>query len=121
MAKTKTLNKRRQSIRSIRKITRTMELVSTACYKRAMDRAISAMAYTDRLTKMVANLASSGAEASHPLFEAHPEEKNVVLLVLTSNRGLCGGYNGAIVRSALHRWNELSADADHANADHASA
>ncbi|MDO4582828.1 MAG: ATP synthase F1 subunit gamma [Planctomycetia bacterium] len=107
MAKTKTLNKRRNSIRSIRKITRTMELISTACYRRAMDRAVSAMAYTDRLTKMVRNLASSGAEVSHPLLIPHEETKNVSLLVLTSNRGLCGGYNGSILRTAYHRWNQL--------------
>ena len=108
MAKTKTLNKRRQSIRSIRKITRTMELISTACYRGAMERAMSAMAYTDRLTNMVRNLAGSGAEVTHPLLVGHPETKTVQLLVLSSNRGLCGGYNGAILRRANRRWNELT-------------
>ena len=108
MAKTKTLNKRRQSIHSIRKITRTMELISTACYRGAMDRAMSAMAYTDRLTNMVRNLAGSGAEVSHPLLVEHPETKTVQLLVLSSNRGLCGGYNGGILRRAVRRWNELT-------------
>ena len=108
MAKTKTLNKRRQSIRSIRKITRTMELISTACYRGAMERAMSAMAYTDRLTNMVRNLANAGAEVTHPLLVGHPETKTVQLLVLSSNRGLCGGYNGAILRRANRRWNELT-------------
>ncbi|MDO4574353.1 MAG: ATP synthase F1 subunit gamma [Planctomycetia bacterium] len=107
MAKTKTLNKRRKSIRSIRKITRTMELISTACYRRAMDRAVNARAFTERLTRMVRNLAVSGAEVSHPLLTAHAEEKNVTLLVLSSNRGLCGGYNGSILRVAYQRWKEL--------------
>ncbi|MDO4856428.1 MAG: ATP synthase F1 subunit gamma [Thermoguttaceae bacterium] len=111
MAKTKTLNKRRQSIRSIRKITRTMELISTACYRGAMERAMSAMAYTDRLTNMVRNLAGSGAEVSHPLLVGHPETKTVQLLVLSSNRGLCGGYNGGILRRANRRWNELTGNA----------
>ncbi len=110
MAKTKTLNKRRQSIRSIRKITRTMELISTACYRGAMERAMSANAYTDRLTNMVRNLAGSGAEVSHPLLVEHPETKTVKLLVLTSNRGLCGGYNGGVLRSAVRRWGELSGE-----------
>ena len=111
MAKTKTLNKRRQSIRSIRKITRTMELISTACYRGAMERAMSAMAYTDRLTNMVRNLANAGAEVTHPLLVGHPETKTVQLLVLSSNRGLCGGYNGAILRRANRRWNELTGNA----------
>ncbi len=109
MAKTKVLNKRRNSIRSIRKITRTMELISTASYRRAMDRAISARAYTQRLTTMVGRLASTGAEISHPLLQAHEKVETVALLVLTSNRGLCGGYNSGLVRAGQTRWQELTA------------
>ncbi|MDO4551216.1 MAG: ATP synthase F1 subunit gamma [Planctomycetia bacterium] len=108
MAKTKILNKRRNSIRSIRKITRTMELISTASYRRAMERAVSSGAYTKRLTKMVRHLAATGAEISHPLLIPHPTEEKVALLVLTSNRGLCGGYNSSLVRAAQARWHELS-------------
>ena len=108
MAKTKVLSKRRKSIRSIRKITRTMELISTASYRRAMDRAISARAYTERMATMVQHLAQTGAEVSHPLLEAHPSTENVTLMVLTSNRGLCGGYNSGLVRAALARWNQMT-------------
>lgn len=108
MAKTKTLNKRRKSIRSIRKITRTMELISTASYRRAMDRANSATAYTSRLTRMVGQLANNRAEITHPLLTSHPVQEKVILLVLTSNRGLCGGYNGGLIRAANQRWKELT-------------
>jgi F-type H+-transporting ATPase subunit gamma len=107
MAKARALDKRRKSIRNIRKITRTMELIATARYKKAMDRATAASAYTRRITQVVADLATAGLEVSHPLLEAHDKTERATLLVLTANRGLCGGYNGAVFRAALVRYAEL--------------
>jgi len=107
MAKARALDKRRKSIRNIRKITRTMELIATARYKKAMDRATAATAYTRRITQVVADLARAGLAVSHPLLEAHEQTNNAVLLVLTANRGLCGGYNGSVLRTALPRLEEL--------------
>lgn len=107
MAKARALDRRRKSIRSIRKITRTMELISTAQFKRAMDRATAATAYTRRITALVGHLAHSGLEVTHPLLAPRPETKRAVLLVLSANRGLCAGYNGNIVRLAAARFHEL--------------
>ena len=107
MAKARALDKRRKSIRNIRKITRTMELIATARYKKAMDRATAATAYTRRITQVVADLAQAGLEVSHPLLDAHPETKTAALLILTANRGLCGGYNGGVLRAGLPRMEEL--------------
>ena len=107
MAKARALDKRRKSIRNIRKITRTMELIATARYKKAMDRATAATAYTKRITQVVADLAHAGLEVSHPLLEAHDKNERAILLVLTANRGLCGGYNGAVFRAAVARYEEL--------------
>jgi len=107
MAKARALDKRRKSIRNIRKITRTMELIATAQFARAMDRAMSASAYTKRITKLVADLAKAGAEVSHPLLQERPEPKRSVLLVLTANRGMCAGYNGSVQRLAFARWREI--------------
>src|SRR5688572_21610960 len=109
MAKARALDKRRKSIRNIRKITRTMELIATARFKKAMDRAHAATAYTQRITALVANLARSGLEVSHPLLEGRTETKSVILLVLTGNRGLCGGYNSNVQRAALPRFREVQA------------
>ncbi len=109
MAKARALDKRRKSIRNIRKITRTMELIATARFKKAMDRASAATAYTKRITQLVADLANSGLTVSHPLLEGRAETKKAMLMVLTANRGLCGGYNGAILRLALARLEELRA------------
>ena len=109
MAKARALDRRRKSIRSIRKITRTMELISRARFKKAMDRAIAASAYTKRMTKLVGDLARSGLPVSHPLLMPREETKRATLLVLTANRGLCGGYNGSIMRLATARYKELNA------------
>jgi F-type H+-transporting ATPase subunit gamma len=107
MAKARALDRRRKSIRSIRKITRTMELISTAQFKRAMDRATAAAAYTRRITALVGHLAHSGLEVTHPLLTPRPETKRAILLVLTANRGLCAGYNSSVLRLAVPRYHEL--------------
>jgi len=107
MAKARALDKRRKSIRNIRKITRTMELIATAKFKRAMDRATAATAYTDRMTALVADLTRSGLEVSHPLLEPRDETKKAVLLVLSANRGMCGGYNGNVLRLGISRYKQL--------------
>jgi F-type H+-transporting ATPase subunit gamma len=107
MANPRELDKRRRSIRNIRKITRTMELIATARFKKAMDRATAATAFTNRMTKLVQDLAASGLEVSHPLLEKRDTVKNVTLLALTANRGLCGGFNGNLQRAGYHRWMEL--------------
>jgi F-type H+-transporting ATPase subunit gamma len=108
MAKARALDKRRKSIRNIRKITRTMELIATARFKKAMDRAHAATAYTKRITQLVADLATSGLEVRHPLLESRDKVERVTLLVLTANRGLCGGYNGNVQRAAFQRYAELA-------------
>jgi F-type H+-transporting ATPase subunit gamma len=107
MAKARALDKRRKSIRNIRKITRTMELIATARFKKAMDRATAATAYTRRITQLVSDLAQGGLQVSHPLLQPHDRLDNATLLVLTSNRGLCGGYNSSVVRAAQIRLDEL--------------
>ncbi len=102
MAKTRALVKRRKAIRNIRKITRTMELIATARFKKAMDRAVEADAYTRKIAELVAELGkSSGKGANHPLLADRPEPKAGVLLVLSSNRGLCGGYNANVLKQLM--------------------
>ena len=109
MAKARALVKRRKSIRSIRKITRTMELISTARFKRAMDRAVAATAYTKRITTLLADLAQSDIEVHHPLLEVRQPVQRAALLLLSANRGLCGGYNSSILRLANSRLGRLQA------------
>jgi F-type H+-transporting ATPase subunit gamma len=107
MPNPRVLDKRRKSIRNIRKITRTMELIATARFKKAMDRASAATAYTNRITQLVRDLTESGLEVKHPLLEPRPNVQNATLLVLTANRGFCGGFNGNVIRAGFSRWLEL--------------
>ena len=100
MAKARALDRRRRSVRNIRKITRTMELIATARFKKAMDRSVAARDYTKQLVKILENIASVGADVVHPLLDVRPTKRTAVL-VLSGNRGLCGGYNSNIVRQSL--------------------
>ncbi len=113
MANPRELDKRRKSIRNIRKITRTMELIATARFKKAMDRASAATAYTDRITQLVSDLTKTGLEVSHPLLDGRETTNNATLLVLTANRGLCGGFNGNLIRAGLKRWETLQEEVPH--------
>jgi F-type H+-transporting ATPase subunit gamma len=112
MPKLRHLVLRRKAIQNIRKITRTMELIATARFKRALDRAVEAEAYTRKIAELAADLstaalpASSGAAPAalrHPLLEKRDPIRSSLLLVICSNRGLCGGYNTSILRVADQR------------------
>ncbi len=111
MAKARALDKRRKSVRNIRKITRTMELIANARFKKAMDRAVAANSFAQRITELLAAVVETGVQVQHPLLEAHATVKHAALLVLTANRGLCGGYNSGVLRAAAARWTELKAEA----------
>src|SRR5436189_2184014 len=100
MANSRVIVKRRKAIRNIRKITRTMELIATSRFKRALDRASEAEAFTRKIAELAADLSASATNVTHPLLQKRDKIKNRVLLVISSNRGLCGGYNGAILREA---------------------
>ncbi|MDR3109502.1 MAG: ATP synthase F1 subunit gamma [Planctomycetaceae bacterium] len=108
MANTKKLNSRRKSVRNIRKITKTMELIATAQFKRAMDRSVAINAYERRIVELVGHLTHAGiGDVVHPLLEEHKDIKHTRLLVLTSNRGLCGGYNSSVMRVSTPRIKEM--------------
>ncbi|GDX91538.1 MAG: ATP synthase F1 subunit gamma [Planctomyces sp.] len=101
MANRRLLVKRLKAVRNIRKITRTMELIATSRFKKAMDRATEAAEYTRKISEIVGDLGQAELRFSHPLLEKHAEEKRSVMLVLTANRGLCGGYNASVLRQAV--------------------
>ena len=110
MAKARAIIKRRKSIQNIRKITRTMELIATARFKKALDRAVEAEAYTRKIAELVADLGAESGAVSHPLLQAREPVRRARLLVLTSNRGLAGGYNGNVVRAATRRMQDAQAE-----------
>jgi len=101
MANRRVLVKRRKSIRNIRKITRTMQLIATARFQAAFNRAVASRPYTEKLAELVADLARAGDGLDHPLLKTRNPSAPAAVLVLTSSRGLCGGYNSSILRTAL--------------------
>ena len=103
MAKTRSLVQRRKAIQNIRKITRTMELIATSRFQRALKRALEAEAYTRKIAELAADLSANATNVQHPLLETREQIKSEVLLVLCSNRGLCGGYNAAILRDSKEK------------------
>ena len=107
MANRRVLVKRRKSIRNIRKITRTMQLIATARFQAAFNRAVAARPYTEKLAELVGDLSRAAGGIDHPLMKSQKPEAPVALVVLTSSRGLCGGYNANVLRMATTRLQEL--------------
>jgi F-type H+-transporting ATPase subunit gamma len=101
MANRRVLVKRRKAVRNIRKITRTMQLIATARFQAAFNRAVATRPYTEKLAELVADLSRAAGEVDHPLLKTHDEVPRSALVVLTSDRGLAGGYNGNVLRSSL--------------------
>ena len=101
MASPRAILKRTQSVKNIAKITKTMQMIATAKFKRAHDRAVAARPYTDKLTQLIGKLAeAAGADFAHPLLEVR-EPKKAVLIAISSNRGLCGGFNTNATKAAV--------------------
>ncbi|MGI6231070.1 MAG: ATP synthase F1 subunit gamma [Tractidigestivibacter sp.] len=93
MANLREIQRRMSSIKSTMQITRTMEMISTARIRRALRRAEEATPYKDAITHMLANVASAGFDDSQPLLQKHLTEKNVLFILIASDRGLAGGFN----------------------------
>jgi F-type H+-transporting ATPase subunit gamma len=100
MANRRVLVKRRRATQNIRKITRTMQLIATARFQAAFKRAVAGRPYTEKLTELTDRLASATTDVAHPLMRSPEATAPPLLVVLTSNRGLCGGYNANVLRSA---------------------
>lgn len=101
MANRRVLVKRRKSVRNIRKITRTMQLIATARFQAAFNRAVATKPYTEKLAELVADLSRAAGNVEHPLLQTHDDVNNSALIVITSDRGLAGGYNSNVLRAAV--------------------
>ena len=108
MANLREISRRMSSIRSTMQITRTMEMISTARIQKALARAEEASPYKDAITNMLANVAGAGFDDSQPLLRAHDEEKNVLFIIIASDRGLAGGFNILQQRTVEREMEKLS-------------
>jgi F-type H+-transporting ATPase subunit gamma len=109
MANRRVLVKRRKAVRNIRKITRTMQLISTARFQAAFNRAVATRPYTEKLAELVADLSRAAGDVDHPLLRTNPGADHAALVVLTSDRGLAGGYNASVLRTATAHLDEQPA------------
>jgi F-type H+-transporting ATPase subunit gamma len=102
MAKARAIVKRRKAVRNIKKITKTMQMIATAKFQKSLKRAVGTKPYTMKVRELVRELAASVGNVEHPLLR-RPDETDrtnrIALLVITSNRGLAGAYNGSVLRA----------------------
>ncbi len=110
MAKARAIVKRRKAVQNIRKITRTMQLIATARYQQAYNRAVATRPYTEKITELVSHVSGTAEAVDNPLLREEAVAQRRAVVVLTSNRGLCGGYNAGILRTALAHIDKLGED-----------
>ena len=109
MPSLKEFRNRIASVKSTQKITKAMQMVAAAKLKRAQDAADSARPYANRIAGVVANLAAAaaGSQAAPMLLRGTGKDEVHLIVVMTAERGLCGGFNSQIVRLARERIGEL--------------
>src|ERR1700692_3599933 len=106
MANVLDIRRRIRSVKSTRQITKAMKMVSAAKLRRAQERALAARPYGQMLTNVLKSLVKRAdvidedtGQAKHPLLETR-EERNIVLVVVTGDRGLAGGFNSNLLKAA---------------------
>ena len=83
-----------------------MQLIATARFQAAFKRATATKPYTEKLAELVADLSDAAADVDHPLMKTHDDVKKSAMVVITSKRGLCGGFNSNVLRTAIHHLDE---------------
>ncbi|MCH7631642.1 MAG: ATP synthase F1 subunit gamma [Planctomycetes bacterium] len=110
MANRKVLLKRRKTARNICKITRTMQLIATARFQAALARTTATKPYTEKLAELVGDLSEAAEGIDHPLMETHDDVKRHALVVISTQRGFCGGYNANVLKVATAHENDHRTD-----------
>jgi len=100
MASTKEIKRRIKSVKSTKKITKAMELVAASKMKRAVSSTLASRLYAEYSWEVLTSIARNTEKITHPLF-LEREVKNILLLLITSDRGLCGAYNTQIIKKVL--------------------
>ncbi|MEX2217951.1 MAG: ATP synthase F1 subunit gamma [Phycisphaerales bacterium] len=105
MAKTREIRKRIKAVSNIRRITKTMQMIATSKFARAQQRATATKPYTEGVFGLVTELGATAGNVSHPLIGGAEgrgaKGKGELTLIITSDRGLCGPYNGTVLRTAM--------------------
>lgn len=99
MASLKNIRKRINSVKSTRQITKAMKMVAAAKLRRAQENVLAARPYAQKLTEVLQRLSGSGGQSDNPLLQKEKSER-ALLIVISSDRGLCGGFNANICKAA---------------------
>ena len=106
MAGSKEIRTKIKSVENTRKITRAMEMVAAAKMRRAQERMRAARPYAEKIRQVAAHLARANLEYKHPYLVKREQIKNVGIIVITSDKGLCGGLNTNVLRLVTLRMKE---------------
>jgi len=101
MAKVREIKKRIKAVGNIRRITKTMQMIATSKFARAQQLAVAGKPYSEALFELVGQLASGLGDTTHPLLQPGKPGGKELSLVITSDRGLCGPYNGSVLRAFM--------------------
>jgi F-type H+-transporting ATPase subunit gamma len=108
MAQTREIKKRIVAVGTIQRITKTMQMIATAKFTAASQRARATRPYTRTIRRLVGELAAAAGEIEHPLIDGPPAPvRRELLLAISSDRGLCGAYNANVLRAAIAHIREL--------------
>jgi len=106
MATGKEIRTKIESIKKTQKITRAMELVAASKMRKAQDRMLTSRPYAEKVSQVIGHLANAHPEYHHPFLEDHKEKKSVGYIIVTTDRGLCGGLNNALLKKVLSTMRE---------------
>jgi len=109
MATLKSIRKRIVTVKSTQKITKAMKMVAAAKLRRAQNAVIASRPYAQKLKEVVGSVVARSEGSGHPLLKAHEATKTAEVMVFSSNRGLCGGFNSNLLRKADTFVKELKA------------
>ena len=104
------LRRRIKSVESTKKITRAMELIAATRVVKAQERAAASRPYAAEITSVILDLVKAGAARESALLRPHDDARTTALVVITSDRGLCGAYNSTIIRNAERELIDRRAD-----------
>ena len=110
MAQIRAIRKRMTAVGTIARITKTMQMIATAKFTAALARARDSRPYTDAIRRLVGEVSGAAGEYDSPLFSAKGDTKKELLLVISSDRGLCGAYNGNVFKTAMQHIRSKTQD-----------
>jgi len=105
--KERVLRRRIKSVQSTKKITKAMELIAASRILKAQQRVNAARPYSEQITAVIRNLAAAGAGQGSPLLLQREDVRKVAVVVVSADRGLCGGYNTNVIRAAEREMSRL--------------